>query len=349
MGFLKPDSPPPPPDPRETSAAQTGTNIGTAIANSMMGMVDQYTPYGNRTFSLQGGGDMSSIPGIQEITNPASAPAEGSWHFMASADSEGGAGGPITPQGPTSSFQVGDQTFASRSEAEAYRNNLINQQGGYYSYTDPYTGETYQIPRFESTVELNPQQQATLDASQQAQTNLAELASDRSDFLLGYLPQTESLTDQIGGELYDMGRQRIDPRFAEQEEALRTRLANQGIVEGSTAFDRAMGRFEEGRNDAYNQLLLQGRGQALSEINTPINQITALLSGSQVSNPQTQFQQPAQIPTTDNAGIINTNYQQQLGAWQQQNANRSAMMGGLFGAGATLLGAPQGSILGGWV
>ena len=268
-------SAPPPPDPRKTAAAQTGTNIGTAIANSMLGMTNQYTPYGNLSYQRIEGDD------------------------------------------------------------------------GYYTYTDPYTKKTYEIPRFESHVELSPEQQAILDANQSAQTNLANLADDRSGFLLDYLPQTEDLTDQIGNRLYDMAAQRVDPRFAREEEQLRTRLANQGIMPGSTAFDREMSRFSEGKNDAYNQLMLQGRGQALSEINAPINQITALLSGSQVTNPGVQLQNPAQIPTTDVAGIINANYGQQMQNYQSQLNNSNSLMGGLFGAGATLLGAPQGSVFGG--
>jgi len=270
-------SAPPPPDPKKTSAAQTGTNIGTAIANANLQMVDQYTPYGNLTYSPQGG--------------------EGS---------------------PESN----------------------------YAYTDPYTGKTYQIPRYEATVELNPEQQATLDANQAAQGNLAALAQDRSGFLRDYLPNTEAITDEIDNKLYELGRRRLDPRFERERDSMRTRLANQGIAPGSEAYNREMELLNQSSNDAYNQLALQGRGTALNEVNMPINQITALLSGSQVQNPNVQMQTPGAIPTTDNAGIINQNYNQQLGAWQQDTANRNSMLGGLFGAGATLLGAPQGSVFG---
>lgn len=339
----KPDAPAPP-DPVETASAQTGTNVGTAIANSVLGMVDQTTPYGTLNYN-QVGGEGTDVPGIVEIPGVT---APGTPAGFGATGTGGGENSVGTVQTTSpSQFQVGEQVFSSRDAAEAYRNNLLAESSGGYVYNDPYTGESYVIPRFESTVELNPQQQATLDASQQAQTNLADLASDRSDFLLGYLPETESLTNEIGNRLYDMGSERLDPRFDREMETLRTRLANQGIMPGSTAYDREMSRFAEGKNDAYNQLLLQGRGQALNEINTPINQITALLSGSQVTNPNVSLASPAQIPTTDVAGIINTNYNQQLGAYNQELSNRNSMMGGLFGAGATLLGAPAGSVFGG--
>ena len=251
---------PSPPDPMETSAAQTGTNIGTAIANNTMGMVNQYTPDGSLTY---------------ETT-------------------------------------------------------------GTQSYTDPYTGQTYDLPQYSATTTLSPEQQAIQEQNRAAQLNLASVASERSDFLRDYLPGTEAVTDQIDNKLYDMGSQRLDPRFQQQESDLRSRLAQQGITPGSEAFNREMTNMSQGRNDAYNQLMLSGRGQALAEVNQPINQITALLSGSQVSNPNVSMAQPAQIATTDNAGLINQNYNQRYQAVADANANKSALLGGLFDAGGSI-------------
>jgi len=251
---------PKPPNPMETSAAQTGTNIGTAIANNTMGMVNQVTPDGSLTY---------------ETT-------------------------------------------------------------GTQSYTDPYTGQTYDLPQYTATTALSPEQQAIQAQNQAAQLNLASTANERSDFLKSYLPGTEAVTDQIDSKLYDMGSQRLDPRFQQQESDLRSRLAQQGITPGSEAFNREMTNMSQGRNDAYNQLMLSGRGQALAEVNQPINQITALLSGSQVSNPNVSMAQPAQIATTDNAGLINNNYNQRYQAVSDANASKSALLGGLFGAAGTV-------------
>lgn len=249
---------PAPPDPKQTSSAQTGTNIGTAIANNTMQLMDQTTPYGSLTY---------------------------------------------------------DQT-------------------GTQSYTDPYTGQTYDIPRYSSTTSLSPEQQAILDQNNQTQLNLGTLANERSDFLRDYLPTTEAATDQIDSKLYDLGASRLDPRFAREEDALRTRLANQGITPGSEAYNREIDLMGQTKNDAYNQLLLGGRAQAMSEVNAPINQITALLSGSQVASPGVSPTSPGGAATTDVAGLINQNYNQRLGAWQQNMNSRNSLMGGLFGLGA---------------
>ena len=49
-----PPAPPPPPDPRVVSAAQTQSNVETAIANSLLNNISQYTPYGSMVYSPAG-------------------------------------------------------------------------------------------------------------------------------------------------------------------------------------------------------------------------------------------------------------------------------------------------------
>ena len=45
---------PPAPDPYKAAAAQTSSNIGTAIANSYIGNADTFTPFGSTTFDPAG-------------------------------------------------------------------------------------------------------------------------------------------------------------------------------------------------------------------------------------------------------------------------------------------------------
>ena len=142
--------------------------------------------------------------------------------------------------------------------------------------------------------------------------------------------------------LMELGRKRLDPVLEERDEALRTRLANQGIKAGSEAFDRETRNNLQAENDAYNSLLLSGRQQAFSEAqaerNQPINEIGALLGTGQVSQPQFRDPNIGKIPTTDYAGIVNENYNQRLGAWQSQANSRNNMLGGLLGFGGALAG-----------
>lgn len=254
---------PTPPDPMETSAAQTGTNIGTAIANNTMGMVNQVTPDGSLTYSTS----------------------------------------------------------------------------GMQSYTDPYTGKTYEIPQYTATTQLSQMGQQIKGQNDQTQLNLAQTGTAQSGFLKDYLGEIWNPdTSAIEGRLMELGSARLDPRFAQDEDALRTRLTNQGITTGSEAWNREMTMLGQNKNDAYNQLMLQGRGQAFGELqaqrNQPINEISALLSGSQVSNPSVSMYQPQGAATTDVGGLINQNYAQKQANYQQQMAQRQSLMGGLFGLGA---------------
>ena len=114
---------------------------------------------------------------------------------------------------------------------------------------------------------------------------------------------------------------------------------------GSAAYDNAMRQFQQGQNDQDNQLLLSGRSQALQQLtaerNQPINEITALMSGSQVSSPVTgQANVPqTNVAGTDVAGMIMNNYNQQVGQANVNAQNKSQTMGGLFAGAATIAAA----------
>lgn len=71
--------------------------------------------------------------------------------------------------------------------------------------------------------------------------------------------------------------------------------------------------------------------------NQPINEVTALMSGSQVTNPNFVNTQQTQIPTTDIAGLINANFNQQMDVFKQNSANQNALLGGLLGLGGNII------------
>jgi len=255
MGKSKP---PAPPDPKETAAGSTSTNIGTAIANTTMGNVNRYTPNGTLEYT----------------------------------------------------------------------------QRGSQKWSDPFTGKTYDVPQFSATETLSPGQQAIFDQSQQAKLGLSQGANHLSN-ALAQRSTAPIDTTAVENRLNDLGRQRLDPRFAREQATLENRLANQGLTQGSAAWDAEMQNFGQNKNDAYNQLALNGRGQATSEAmalrNQPINEISALLSGSQVQTPNFGINSPSKMATTDVAGLVNNNYNQRLGIYNQQQAQQQQLMGGLFG------------------
>jgi hypothetical protein len=256
-----------------------------------------------------------------------------------------------TPPRETSAAQTGSSV--STSIANAFLQNMNEttadgtktfDQTGSYSFTDPYTGQSYTVPRFSVTQTLSEAQQGIKDQNDRASLNLSTLGADLSGKLGNQLTDNFQLgNENVESRLFDLGRKRLDPMFAQRDEDLRTRLANQGIKAGSQAYDREMGNQGQQQNDAYNQLLLQGRGQAsnelLTEDNQRINQISALLSGGQVSQPN--FMTGANvngIPITDNASIIGNYDNALMNQWKQNQAATGSMIGGiggLFSGGAT--------------
>jgi len=65
--------------------------------------------------------------------------------------------------------------------------------------------------------------------------------------------------------------------------------------------------------------------------NQPINEISALLTGSQVAQPNFINPNTSTIANTDVAGLINKNFDQQMAVSNQQSATANNIIGGLFG------------------
>ena len=379
MGLFK-DDPPTPPNPIATAGAQTGTNVSTSVANAFLNNTNQ-----------------------------------------------------ITPQGA-----------------------LYYDPTGTYSWTDPSTNQTYNVPRFTATQVLSPAQQNISNLGVQSETNLAGLAAQQSGMLQGLLgspldisgapaagdPSTLSgvpdaklsygdgsrqqgtydaggpITRDYGANDFSADRakveeslyQRMDPQLQRDRGALEARLADQGIKIGSPAYQAAMDQYGRQLTDTrlgitqtagqeqqrmtemeaqraafqnaaqsqqyqQNASLAQFANQAqqgnytqdaasaqfynagvateaarkqqmieqqnaarqqwlqeqYAQRNQPINEVTSLMSGSQVQNPNFVNTGKSNIPTTDIAGLINTNFSQQLSNYQQSSQNFNSLMGGLFG------------------
>ena len=139
----------------------------------------------------------------------------------------------------------------------------------------------------------------------------------------------------------ELGSKRLQPLLDQRRAANETDLINRGIRPGSDNYASAQNTQNQGENDAYNQLLLTGRAQSVQEAlaarNQPINEITALMSGSQVSQPNFVNANMPTIPTTDTAGLINANYDQKMNVYNQKMAQSQNLLGGLFGLGSAFI------------
>lgn len=253
-----------------------------------------------------------------------------------------------TPEAPdpyeTASAQGGMNRDTAITQMQLNGVNQVNpwgsvnyQQTGQNSFTDS-QGNVVSTPQFTQTTTLSPEQQAIFTATQGAQGNLADLAQSQSGFLKDYMAKPFEFNNSDAEKwAYDLASPRLLQQQGQNDAQLRTVLANKGIREGSAAWNAEMGRMTNANTDQMNQLALTGRSQAFSEAlagrNQPINEITALMSGSQVSNPAQMGGATPQagVGGVDYTGLVNQKYQADL-------AQSQAAMGGLFGLASAGVG-----------
>jgi hypothetical protein len=144
--------------------------------------------------------------------------------------------------------------------------------------------------------------------------------------------------------------QRLQPQIQQGQEQLQQRLANQGIDIGSKAYENAMRMQAQRENDLLAAATTQGFGvgqqarqQALTEQaylrNEPLNTLSAVRTGSQVTGPQ--FVNSPQQATTGGADILGASqmgYNAQMGDFNAQQAAQANLNQGLFSlAGAGII------------
>jgi hypothetical protein len=195
-----------------------------------------------------------------------------------------------------------------------------------------------------ATQSLSPTGQKLYDLSNESKLNLGNAGVTASKKIGDILGTNVNLSnDAVENRLMELGTARLQPQFARDDQALRTQLINSGIRQGSDAWNTEMTRQSQSKNDALNQLLLSGHSTAVNDIlterNQPLNEISALMSGSQVAQPNYTSTPQTQVAGTDYAGMVANNYNAQNQQYQAKLQQQNAMMGGLFGLAGTLGGA----------
>ena len=303
-------APPPVPDPYKTAQAQTGSNVNTAIANAWLGNANEIGPYGSVTY---------------EPT---------AWHNV----------GGSSPWGNYGSGGGG---------------GMDGGGGGYGN-------GGYRIPQFTRRVTLSPEQQKLYDQQNQLGRGLNQLAIGQTGKLTNWLDRPvdtaglPSVANDFSADRSSVEQamfDRLNPQLERDRASLENSLVNQGFQRGTEAFSSGMDQYNRQANDQRLGITAAGlqeqqglfgmaqgnRQRALQETlalrNQPINEISALMSGGQVSLPQAQGYNAPQMANTsigdyiyNSAALRNQQYGQQM----QSNASQ---MGGLYGLGGTALTA----------
>jgi hypothetical protein len=165
--------------------------------------------------------------------------------------------------------------------------------------------------------------------------------------------------------------QRLQPQIQQSNDRLTAQLANQGVVPGTEAYNRAMTQQAQKTNDLMNQAQLAGSQvqnqmqgqslqqqqannaalqqnytQALAQKNLPLQQLGAFQSATTPGyiNPYSQ----AAVAGPDYLGAYTTSQAAQIAQQNAANAKAANLQNGLFGLGSSaILGAGGvGNILG---
>lgn len=324
-------SPPPAPDPTVTANAQADANAKTARLQATLNRVDQVTPYGEVRYS-QGAAPMDRTKWVNDQVAAERAKFQSQ------------------PQAPGGAFDIGGSDNAGGGTMVDLSAPAFDEAAARARFEAMPTPEVPGQDRWTQTTTLSPEQQRLYDLTVRGQTTYGETANNLLDSVKDQLSKPVNVdwaAERDRALAAQMGR--LNPTLAQAEEGLRSRLLNSGLTQGSEGWEREFRTFNQGRNDALLAADLNAGntvGQAISQQAAlramPLNEASALLSGSQVQVPQAQAAQPVNVAPVDVIGANNAQYQGQLAAWQAANRSNNAAMGGLFGLAGTLGGAAIG-------
>lgn len=254
----------------------------------------------------------------------------------------------------TAAAQAQGEANVEAARATAQLNNP-NVYSPYGSQTVSYNGD---IPTV--TQQFSPEQQGLYDQQVQVKDLLGKLGIQGATSLQDILgksfdfsgaPEAPGAYRDVRNKVIRQMMGRYDQEAGRRTEDATSTLIAQGLRPGTEAFDDAMTRFDQQRNDyrgsaetaaaghvqqAYG-MDADRRRQYISELisqrQLPLNEIIGLMSGSQVENPFAQagvYQGGAVVQPAP----MTLPFEAQMNAHNADAANYGGMMSGLFGLGS---------------
>lgn len=259
-----------------------------------------------------------------------------------------GKSAPSPPPAPdpvaTANAQAAANVQTAQTQAALNRVNQYTPYGSLvYSQPDP----TNNPNQWTATQTFSPQEQALFNLATTAQQTYGNTALDMFNRASSSLAQPintdySSVRDQYIQS--QMGL--IQPELQMQQQTLQSQLQNQGVAQGSDAWNNAMRSYNNQVAQTYANVLANaqtGVGQAIQQQialrNQPLNEASALLSGQQVAQPQFTNVPQTQVSPTNVLGAYGM---QQSALWNQYNAQMnqySSQLGGEAGLVGTIAGA----------
>lgn len=256
---------------------------------------------------------------------------------------------PPRPANPvaTAAAQASQNTMAANANTYAQSGNVTNPYGRRSSELEsmniinPLTGLPERVFRNNITETLSPEQQAIFNQNQASGLNLATYGNNQTQELLklGASPFQYTSGDHEASFARNYDALNNEGN-AQADEALRSRMAAQGLKMGSSAYDREMKTQAAGQGNARLNALVgaqqQGYQQALSTRNQRFNEPLAISTGTQLQAPNFNPANVGNVATTDYAGIRANYDQQRMGGFNATQAMIGGLFSGLGGAAAAM-------------
>ena len=241
---------PAPPDPKATAAAQTGQSVGTAVANTAMGQVNQVTPDGNLTYAQTGtyawtdpnSGKVYNLPQYTATTT-LSADAQA----LRDASNRGNLA--LANLGADQAGRVGDLLSRPMDTAS------LPQRADRSGVTPAQYGADLNAPQYST--------QGTALPGYSTAQNLPTLngIEGSAGLRTGYNNDFSADRQRVEDALFE----RLNPQLDRQKQDLERNLSNRGIKLGSAEYDRAMNNYGKDVNDVRTSVLLNA-GQEQSRL-----------------------------------------------------------------------------------
>jgi hypothetical protein len=220
--------------------------------------------------------------------------------------------------------------------------NRVNQQTPFGSLNYAQTGiDANGNPIYSANQTFSPEVAGTMSQlSNQISQNVGQ----------GFNPQLPSYGINPNEAYSDAILRRLEPVQQRQQEALNARLANQGIMQGSEAYQNAMTDFGQRQNDQLTSAIVGGMqtglqanqqafNQALGQYNLPLNQLGAYRQATAPTyvNPYTQ----AAVAGPDILGAYTSGEAARIAEMDAEANRQAALTGGLFRIGSSALSNPS--------
>ena len=345
-------SAPPSPDYAGAAAQQGAANLQAGKQSSELNNPNVISPFGTQTYR-QGNPDVKIKSLQDQLAGMSGLPDYETWRKS-------------YPMGETND-QWAKNDYATAQEAQARQRRLLEADIASLQATgDVVTDRPTLVQKF------SPEQQAIYDASTKAKLGMSELAGQGTEALKGIVgtgvdfsgaPPPAGQSEDARKRVLAGMMSRVNEDYGRQSDDLNSQLIAAGLRPGTKAYDDQMALLARKRTDANTQAELaaqqatasqfgldtQARKDAIAEMlmkrQVPLNEITALLSGSQVTNPFATpgYAQNANIQAAPVFAGMQAGSDYATDIYNQKAAQAGNLQGGLFSLGsAAILGGMMG-------